>query len=427
MLLKSLRFYHNNDSPQEKIHKHKENYILLYKKGLHELANKEIQKASKIAEENEFFSEKVLLAHWQNNEALFSEFYYDIDSGVEENLDKPLAYIEDLKEYHLYVILCRRIEIFQVKHNLRTQKNQETLAEFAKNPLLIETNEPLSFLSNYHKIKAKTSCYTSMKQYDKANVENKKLIDLKLQNPKMHQANPLYLYGDYYNYACTLIHITSWDKIEPIRDKCINALENLKTGSYTDDYDRMIFDLNFFLELKHSLLQGKIDRIPTILTKVEEKFVHIQKELVLDELYFLYYYYNLAYACFIIGSYEKAQKYLIPLLNSPILKNRKDYLAATHILNLFTHYELGNFDYLSYQLKNTKHLLQRKAYLYNFEEKAIDLLSKLCKVKTEKKQSVILEYHQIVFDDLVQQVWEIEAFERFDIRYWISQKLERVV
>jgi len=423
IILKSLRFYHSNDSPHEKVNKHKSNYIILYHKALHELASKEVQKASKIAEENEFFLEKVLLAHWQNNEALFAELYYNI-GNAEKNLDQTLEYIEDLKQYHLSVNICRKIELFQIRYNLRTQKDQEALAEFINNPLFKERTSTF-FLVNYHKIVAKISCYSSMKDYEKANIENKKLIDLKLKNPQVHQANPSHLYGDYYNYLYASIRLMPWDKVEPLIAECLKALGDIKTSRFSlFDYDRIIFDLSFFLKLEHFLLVGKIDCIPATLSKVEKEFVHVKDGL--GKLYFLHYHYNLAYAHFMIGSYKKAQEYLVELLNSPILKSRKDYLAATHVLNLFTHYELGNFDYLSYQLKNTKQLLQRQEYLYGFEENAIALLSKLHKAKTKKERTLILEDYQIVFDDLAQRTWEIDAFERFNIQYWIHQKLENI-
>lgn len=422
MVLKSLRFYHNNNSPQEKVNNHKGNYILLYNKGLHDLATKEIQKAKKIAEENDFFIDKILLSHWQNNETLFTEFYYNTENNTEKKLDKTLEYIDDLKEYHLYVNLCRKIELFQIQNNLRTQKAQDTLAAFVANPLLADDKIPSFFLSNYHKIMAKISCYASMKQYAKANIENEKLIDLKLKNPKIKQADPLYFHGDY-NYIYISLRLFDWESLKPIIEDYLKTLSSIKTENPAAfDYDRMTFDLSFFLKLEHYLLLGKFEYIPTVLMKVEKEFEQIKDKL--DDLYFLHYYYNLAYAHFMIGSYKKAQAYLVELLNVPILKNRKEYLAATHVLNLFTHYELGNFDYLSYQLKNTKQLLQRQDYLYGFEIKAITLLAKLYKVKTEQEKTIVLENYQNIFDDLAQNTWELDAFERFNIRYWLQQKLK---
>jgi len=80
----------------------------------------------------------------------------------------------------------------------------------------------------------------------------------------------------------------------------------------------------------------------------------------------------------------------IKLTNSPKLKVRDDYFAAIHLLKLFIHFELGNFDHLIYELKNVRELLKRKEYLFEFEKQAIGLLKKFLKNCQAKSKTGML-------------------------------------
>ncbi len=424
LILKALRFYHSNDNPHEKVAQYKDNYMVLLRKGMHELATVQLNKAIKLAEEYDLFTEKVVLAHWQNNEKMLATFHQSLDVEVEKQLRQPIKYIEELKEHHLYNLLNRKVELFHIKNTIRTQQAQQTLQNFSEDPLLSEEQIPTPLLTMGTKLTTQISCYVSMKQYEKAQKLSEQQINLVLNNLDFYKIEPLVIACDYMNYIYTSIRSKDWAFCQKIIQDCLKVINDLeKNKLFTRSHDdNILFDLHHSFELEHYLFHSDFNSAKSVLSSTEIAFQNIKESI--NPLYFLHYHYNLAYAHFGIDNYEEAQKYLVELLNSPILKTRKDYLAATHLLNLMTHYELGNFEFLSYQIKNVKQLLQRQEYLFGFEATTLELLGKLYKAISTTNKLTILKKYQPIFESLSKQSWEKDAFERLNMCWWIEQKVQ---
>jgi len=422
LILRSLRFYHSNDHPREKVSQYKDKYIVLLRKGLHELADIQLSKAIKIAEDYELHSEMVLLAHWQNNERMLATFHHNISMDVEKQLDKPLKYAQQLNNYYGYVNLFQKIQLFHINNDVRTFEAQNKLKAFINHPLFLRKEEPISVMAKDYKMSAQHFCYASMKEYKKAGHCIEKMLQIVKENPTIFHGQPLTLFANYSNLVYTYIHYASWDVCATRIKECRVILCDTKPNKMKQlDYECQLFNLDFFIELEYYLFACDFDKVKLLLPKVEKAFENITDPL--NNLYFLHYHYNFAYAYFGIGNYENAQQYLVQLLNSPNLKTRKEYLATTHLLNLIIHYELDNLEFLSYQHKNVKQMLQRHQYLHGFEKKTIEFIGKLCKVKSLKEKISVLEKYQIIFEEMSKQSWEIDAFERFNMCWWIEKKL----
>jgi len=78
---------------------------------------------------------------------------------------------------------------------------------------------------------------------------------------------------------------------------------------------------------------------------------------------------------------------------------------------------------LSCELKNVRELLKRKEYLFEFEKQAIGLLQKLSTHPQQNKKIEIYEHYKIVFEQLSELVENRDAFEKFNILFWIDRKL----
>ncbi len=425
LILRVLRFYHTNNHPREKVNQYKDKYVVLLRKGLHELATIQLDKAMKIAEEYELHSDMVLLAHWQNNEAFLANFHHNASIDAEQQLAKPLRYAQQLNDYCAYVNLHQTIQLFHIKNDVRTIEAQKELQALINHPLLLQEEEPISVLAKDYKMSAQHHCYASMKKYEKAGHCIQKMIQTTKENPLIFQGQPLTLYAHYSNLIFTSIHYQSWSFCQEKINECKAILNDSQFSTFKQLQEKMeLFTLDFFIELEYHLLACNFEKVQMLLSTVEEEFESIKDHL--NNLYFLHYNYGFAYAHFGIGNYEEAQQYSVILLNSPLLKTRKEYLASTHLLNLLIHYELGNREFLSYQLKNVKQMLQRHQYLHGFEAKTIEFLSKLSKVKSKEQEHLLLQKYQVIFEEMSQQSWEIDAFERFNMCWWIETKLAKI-
>jgi len=188
------------------------------------------------------------------------------------------------------------------------------------------------------------------------------------------------------------------------------------------DMEERIFDNQYFYKIEYYLNHNQFARVLAILPTIETEFIKIENRCSI--FLRLYFNYSIAYAHFMSGGYVDSQKYLVKLMNHPELKSRNDYFAATHLLKLFVHFELGNFEHLSCELKNVRELLKRNHYLYEFEIEAIGMLKKLNMTNDkESKQKIYVHYHTI-FEALFEQVEQKDAFEKFNILSWIDKKIK---
>ena len=416
-ILKALRIYHSNDQYASAIvHQYKKNYILLVRRGMNELARIQLQKAKKLAEENELFSQNISITNLQNYERINSLVYENIEPNIDFNM--PFKYIEQLENHQLYVTLLRKLELILVKNSIRTEDSINKLKEIVNDPIF--NKEPLSIQATRFKLTTQIKCDFELKNYKKAYIGSKKLVTNTIKH-KSDKALTNPIIDIYYNHVFASIRSESWEQTQKDIDKYLDIVDKAKKEQLKHfNSDVKIFEVNYISKLQHHIFHGNFDKIPSILPEIEKKFQQLEPQL--KEPQFWNYTYNLAYSNFIFQNNEGSQKYIIKLLNAPLPKNRKDYYIGTNILNLFNHYELGNYEHLSYQIKNTRELIKRQNYYFEFEKNCIEFLSKLCKVTEDKKDNLFVIYHE-KFVELHKKKWELDAFEKFDILWWIKEKI----
>lgn len=416
VILKALRIYHSNDKYANTIvHQYKKNYILLVRRGMNELARVQLQKAKKLAEENELFASNISITNLQNYERINSLFYENTESEIDFNI--PFKYIEQLENYQLHVTLLRKLELIVVQNSVRTEDTINKLQEIVNDPIF--NKESLSVIATRFKLTTQIRCAFELKNYKKAYIGSKKLVANTIKH-KSDKALTNPIIDIYYNHVSTSIRSEQWEQTQKDIDKYLDIVAKAKKEQLKHfNSEVKVFEVNYISELQHHIFHGNYDKIPSILPEIEKLYHQLEPQLREPQLW--NYTYHLAYSNFIFQNNETAQKYIIKLLNAPIPKNRKSYYIAIQILNLFNHYELGNYEHLSYQIKNTRELIKRQNYYFEFEKNCIEFLSKLCKVTENKKSNLLMIYHE-KFTDLHKNIWELDAFEKFDILWWIKQK-----
>ena len=73
------------------------------------------------------------------------------------------------------------------------------------------------------------------------------------------------------------------------------------------------------------------------------------------------FYFNFAYAQLASGNYKKALKWTNAVLNDPTMRNiRYDVHTYIRILNICTHYALGNYELIKPLVKSTQRYLSKQ-------------------------------------------------------------------
>jgi hypothetical protein len=132
-------------------------------------------------------------------------------------------------------------------------------------------------------------------------------------------------------------------------------------------------------------------------------------------------------ACLYFGSrnFSEAIFWLNRIINSETVDIRQDIHSFARILNLISHYELGNVDVIDYYIRSTYRFLLKKDDLYDFQKYILNFLKKLSHSFTEER--LIPEFKKLRSQllPLQKNIHEKRAFIYFDIISWLDSKIEK--
>lgn len=422
ILLKSLRFYHSKDDVQEKVNQYKSNVKILMRKGLFSEAMMHLDKAVKIAEEAELFEEQIKLSEFQISTNTYLHYKDHKSKYLDKKLKERFTYLEKLEEHFKFKNLGVQLDYMILQNEIRTSEAQKEIEKFSTHPLLSDSFKPLSVASLSSKFHNKIACFVAMKNYKSAFEQCEGQYKSYKTEKNYFKRFPFSAVGICNNYLFTAIKTESLLTTSKIAKIYYDILIKTKEHKIDfHDYDGRIFESQHHYILDYHLYRNEFRKLKPKLPNIEEAFNGIKDNL--SPFLFILFSYDICYAHFGIGNFEIAQKQLLVLLNFKNLKSRKDYFTAVHLLNLYIHYEMGNYEHLSYQIKNAKQLIQRQKYLYKYEQTTIKLLSNLCKAKESAKKLKVLESYKEKFTLLSKQTCELDAFEKFNTLWWIDQKI----
>ncbi len=418
-IMKSLRLYHSDKTPMDKIMNMQKNVYILKRKNLTDLAMTQLDKALKHSVEGGFLREQVLLTHWRDNFTANRFYTEKTPEEIDEELSEKTKICEQLLNYYQYVELSGRIDYLIMRKGIRSQDRAAKLKELFDNPLLQNT-QPLSWRASIFYHHARSSYFLAQKNYEDYLIEVEQNLQLFENNAFLMHSEPLTYLGIYYNFinACSCQKSYEYldkhaQKYQIILNESADQKDIKFNVAHRQFYTQHLVYIEFFIRRK---------QFNKAVEKVEESLNEFEaNQHKWSDFFTLNYYYQVAYAYFGHQQYEKAQEYLMKLLNESSLQQREIIHTSTQVLHLLVHYELGNYEYLDAQTKNIRLYFSRKDLYYNFEKSAIQLIIDLMRAK--ESQEPILNKHKAILEELKKDLIQQDALEHLDLIYWIEQKL----
>ena len=136
--------------------------------------------------------------------------------------------------------------------------------------------------------------------------------------------------------------------------------------------------------------------------------------------------YSKSYSYFGIGDFKKALHYLNDVLNDNVQNLRQDIFSFSKLLNLIIHYELGNYDFIEYEVRSTNRYLVKHERDFKIEIVCVQYIRKLAKMHIEKNRVELLQKMKIEIDKLLKDHNESVILEYFNISAWIQSKLKKI-
>ncbi len=189
-----------------------------------------------------------------------------------------------------------------------------------------------------------------------------------------------------------------------------------------DNLQIRLFKYSYAHQFNGYFMIGDFDRGVKLLSRIETRLEGYIG--MLDKHSELILFYKIACLYFGNANYRQALKWLNRIINSEDEDIREDVHSFARIVNLITHYELGNRDVIEYYIRSTYRFLLKKHDLHAFQQYILAFLKGLTRETTQRQ--LLIAFKQLREDllKLSESEYDKRAFVYFDIISWLESKIE---
>lgn len=420
LILKSLNKYHSTISKENELNELLNSAQILNKKQLPEQCNKLLGKLTLFAEKHELYAGLIKISELRS-ELIRQKANSSID--MKEEFDKIRFYstfaIEKLtieNSYNeLFTILLEKIR--KDGEILRHTSEIQWYIDFKSNPLLED-------IKNANTLKSKSIFYfiNGTIYYIVGNLEKA-----------------------YYYYERDIEHLESESKNSSIESSLYSAkisnmcsiclkkrdykslafyLEKLKNCPAHFPMEKSkLFYRYYDLLLKRHVLTGEfnkaIELYISIKAEMEEHLNIIHKSRIISFNYYM------AYSYLGLSDYKVAMVWINKLLDEKT-NYRNDLLCFARILNCIVQFEIGDDNSQESSYRATSYFLKKSDKIYQFEELFLKYFSKILKELNPNKKIKWMEDFKIELYPLLENPYESEFQDYFDMISWLESKITGV-
>lgn len=290
-------------------------------------------------------------------------------------------------------------------------------------PIQLEQQPTLTFFERSNLFQSYMWYYYILLDFEGCCTYSMKWIELFEESPQMKEKDPdLYMRGLY--YLLVFLYFTKKTDLYNRYLKTFEAFEDsirnkLNTNSQTIAFVYLSLSrLNFFLltgDYKGGIAYSKEIQRPMPKYK---KYSDIHRVLL--------FYYKFAYLYFGCGQFDKALEYLnqIILLKHSYL--REDLHHNAQLLHLICHYEMGNYDLLSYRIPSIQRAFAQAKDVSQVQKMTLNFIKKLLLLTPDKVKNAF-EKFKTQIASVSGSSYEQKALIYLDIPAWIESHLDNAL
>lgn len=342
LILKCLRAYHSDGFSSTKILEHLQDSICLKDKGLFEESNRMLERAEKLAEQEEdpFFLLKSYDLQQDNffrNQDIKKLEYLEkqLQPGLDILTDKikEKARVKQLqaRAFHLYL---RYGESSSDKGAL------PEVSEILNDPLLKTDRKYHTRDAFYRSQSAKTSLYFVLGDYHALMEINRHHLTALEKDPTFDSENMRFNYASMLNNRIAYCSRLGMSKE---LDVLFKKVLSLKFNTINNEV--FVFGYTYVNVMAAYIEFEMIDKAMALIPEIIRKLKKYESTINEEGLLLLQS--NIAIVYFMSGAYSDSLKWINKILNINNKETRQDILIDTRILNILVHYELKNYQLMS--------------------------------------------------------------------------------
>lgn len=419
LILKSLRSFYSEQSVSSILKEELKNIEILYNKALYKECRKFLKRAKKTALDHEKFYYLIELISWEKRlieESYESgDFNIDLNQIIEEE-SKAVLKLKNLAEY--YVLYSRINSIFRSGGFARNEEEKETVREISDNHLIKGKNTALSKRAASICYYIKGLCAWTNREFSESYKFFNRTKEILDNNPKLKLD-----LGKRYTF--TLFHLMrsymdegNLDMAQSMIEK-IRSLKDIK-GFKSIDLTLKITSISIIDQMNLFNLKGQFCESVDFYNSNPKDVVIILNKASKEQYIKLVY--TMAYSLFGAQEYKLALSFLNKILNDNEQKLRQDIYSFARILNLMTHFELGNYELIEYSANSTLRFLKKTKRSYIVEDYFVKEIKKLSKHAMANKD-INYKAFEIGLKKYLKEEYRV-ILDYIDVLSWVESKVK---
>ncbi|NQY66788.1 MAG: hypothetical protein HRT72_03585 [Flavobacteriales bacterium] len=396
---------------------------ILYNKCLYVQADKMILKAKNLAEHNENLSLMMDVLKWEQriSTQLVEDDYEDrIDLVINELLEVN----RKINNINSFSFLSTKLNFYYQKIGfIRDEDDFNDVREYFNKMIPEYEEENLSFDEKIYLNNAFVGYYFFIQDFKSGHDHARKILALFDNSPEMI-GNRLEMYVKALNSLLVAqFKLAKYNEFVLIQNR-LNSISKDKSLPLTQNIELILFKYYYVHEINRYFLLGEFHEGISLIATIEiglDKFID-----TLDQHHTLVFYYKIACLYFGAAKYPEAIIWLNKIINMKNVDLREDIHCFSRILNLISHFELGNTELLDYYIKSVYRFLFKKDDLHMYQQNILGFLKNLKGDIGDKE--LIIEFRNLRTRllELINSPYEKRAFIYFDIISWLESKIEKI-
>jgi hypothetical protein len=421
LVLKGLRAYHSGASPEMQIAEALSDIEILHDKNQHRQCVRTIAKARELSYRHERFPFILELIRWERK-AMLLESYTGNKTGrlseIADEEERVAGLIQRINDHRR--LMYRTVDVIKRANNTSSEDDKAVLRSIAGDELLKDTKDSCytSLMCRYNILEM---CYYTLADYKECYDNSTSQVALLEEHMHLTRSDPGRYTNALNNHIIFCQALEKWTEAEDGIKKLRQSAQRMSIDP-SENFKLRILSRVHRAETTQVCLTGEFTK-GKLHAAEAERFLK-KWEQKTDPETKLILYSNLAHICFGTGSYKAALSWISKILSSSRDELRQDILAGAHVLNLFIHFELGNYELLEHLSRSAYNYLEQRGQLSKAEAIVVKFIKNIYKNISDGKleQEMMLLKKKLV--QLFQDAGERKALSYFDYTSWIESKLE---
>ncbi len=398
---------------------------ILYYKGLYKQCFKIISKLKKQIYKLEkfhllfeiFIWERALLTQMED-----SKNYFELRDQIRKEEEKVLRVLGSIHRY----AYANFLSYYSYIKDDTTFKfiNEE---DFNKNVLLLTTpvdESSLSFHEKHYKYGGESYYYHFIKDFEKAALSSKKLLQLMDDNPEQIELSPFIYLAANMTYMLMLYHLKRFDEILLLCKKVNSLLKNLKQARSSRLLQSAIFNCGLSYELAVYVAIADVKNARKILPDIETGIENFKP--LMNEQHYSVWCFNLSIMYFLSEEYKSSLKWLNCIINETFDSLRNDFTLSITIFRLILHYELQNESIYPYLLRSSYRRISKLHFNPIVISPILSGVKILFDATDKKKIEKSLKQIKLELTALKSNKDFIGLMNFFDVTQWLDSKIKNM-